>query len=277
MRGAKWFVLAMLVGSVMAGIGVSRAADLAARPYTKAQPVAPIAYSWTGFYFGINGGYGWNSTTGDQFCTTPAPASVVGGVGCSASQSGTLKPNGGIFGAEAGYNFQTGKFVWGIETDIQWSGIKASASALPVACCIPFLAPNDGTLAMSQNLNWFGTFRGRLGITAWDRGLLYATGGLIYGQESVSQRLTFPVAPIIYPASASSTRTGWTLGAGLEHAFTQNLSGKIEGLYYDMGSQTIAFVHPLLRYTASATFDYRGSLVRAGLNYRFGGPVVARY
>jgi outer membrane immunogenic protein len=248
-----------LVGAMLLFAGPVFAADLATKPL-----YAPV-FSWTGFYVGVNGGGGWSNSTGDLFCETPAR--VVGGFGCSSSAPGTLKPGGGIFGGQAGYNFQTGPFVWGIETDIQWSGIKASATSA-VPCCVG-IAGDTGVGTTSQSLDWFGTVRGRMGYTLWDRGLLYGTGGLIYGQEKVSGSLTFPVAGY-GPASDASTHAGWTAGGGFEYAFTNNVTGKIEGLYYDMGSQTLSATAPANNgFTESATFNYKGVLVRAGLNWKF--------
>jgi outer membrane immunogenic protein len=247
----RYKFLALLIAALIAGLG---------RPAHAASPV----YSWGGFYIGINGGYGWDTTpSGAAFCTNPG--GVIGGTGCFGANAGTTKPTGGLFGAQAGYNFQSGSFVYGVETDIQWSGIKGFGS-VNSSCCVPALAP-EGTNTASANLQWFGTLRGRFGFAAFDRGLVYATGGLIYGQESVSDLLAFPAA-VTYPASATSTRAGWTLGGGLQFAFTQNLAAKIEGLYYDMGSQTISYTSPTLGYTSSTSFNYKGAIIRAGLNWK---------
>ena len=127
--------------------------------------------------------------------------------------------------------------------------------------------------------------RGRLGFTLGNNALLYATGGLIYGHESVSEALTFPPSTFIYPASASSTRTGGTVGAGLEYLFTPAFSAKIEGLWYDMGSLNTSFTCPAGSltctpgFTTGAHFDFKGAIIRAGLNYHFnlGGPIETRY
>jgi outer membrane immunogenic protein len=254
------FAIAVLAG------GVAFAADMPVKaPLYKAPPVDP-GYSWTGFYVGINGGGGWNDPTGNFFCVTPAPALLVAGPGCWSTSANTLRPSGGLFGGQAGYNWQAGRLVWGIETDIQWSGIKASTS-FAVPCCIPTFTSAVGPGTTSQNLDWFGTVRGRLGVTIWDRGLLYGTGGLIYGHESVSDSQTFPL--VAYGSSATSTRTGWTGGAGFEYAFTNNLTGKVEGLWYDMGSQAINFTSPLTTFSLGSNFNFKGSLVRGGLNWKF--------
>lgn len=166
---------------------------------------------------------------------------------------------GGSKGAEIPALLQKYHVIPGFNGHIQWSGIKASNS-VPDS-----FAP--GVYSASANLQWFGTLRGRLGLAVLDRGLIYGTGGLIYGHESVSANLTFPL--ISYPQSGSSTRAGWTLGGGFEYAFTQNLSGKLEGLYYDMGSQTIAYTAPVGGFTESTKFSYKGAIVRVGLNWKF--------
>jgi len=232
------------------------AADLPAKaPIYKAAPVA--VYNWTGLYIGLNGGYGWNQSTGDSLCTNPA--GVVLGPGCDQPNTGIVKPKGGLFGGQIGYNFQSGLIVYGIETDFQWSGIKASES-VPDSVA-------TGVYSASAELKWFGTLRGRLGAAIFDRGLLYATGGLIYGHESLSAVLTFPA--VTYPQDGDSTRAGWTVGGGFEYAFTQNLTGRVEGLYYDMGDQTISFTSPVTGFSEATTFKFNGGIVRAGLNWKF--------
>jgi outer membrane immunogenic protein len=266
----KKHTLAAIAASVLFATAAS-AADLPARTYTKAPAIAAPIFSWTGFYVGVNAGGGWNDTTGDHFCTNPA--GVVGGIGCSSAVNGTLKPSGGLAGGQIGYNWQTGSLVLGAEADIQWSGIKASSS-FPVPCCNGFAPDPNIRGASSQELRWFGTVRGRLGVAVAERGLLYGTAGLIYGEEAVAVAL---MGGINYAAAASSTRTGWTAGGGFEYAFTNNLTGKVEGLYYDMGKQTISFTSPFTGYTVSGGFQYTGVMARAGLNWKFGGPVVARY
>jgi outer membrane immunogenic protein len=242
---------------------------LAADMPLKMPVAAPPAFTWTGFYAGLNAGVGWNDPTGDIFCVTPPPASVPSGAGCSAPINGTLKPFGGLFGGQAGFNMQTGMFVWGIETDLQWSGINDSVHKA-VACCLPAAAPGQGDATTSQSLDWFGTVRGRLGVAVWDRGLLYGTGGLIYGHESVSEGANFNVVGLVFgPTTLSSTRTGWTAGVGFEYALLNNITAKLEGLFYDMGSQTLVALNPTNAFTENGTFNYKGGLVRAGLNVKF--------
>jgi outer membrane immunogenic protein len=125
--------------------------------------------------------------------------------------------------------------------------------------------------------------RGRLGIAPWGNALLYVTGGLIYGGENVSSSQTVRFSSFVLPfligpsiqtstESNSTTRTGGTVGVGLEYLFTPNLSGKIEGLWYDMGHEDLPISN-----VEALHFNFQGAILRAGLNYHFnwgGGPPV---
>jgi len=152
------------------------------------------------------------------------------------------------------------------------------------------------TTAQDSNLNWLGTLRGRLGVLPTPVSLFYVTGGLAYGHTAASTTTTVPTVtfPTVPPSisrcpdlngfcstgSSSKTRAGWTIGGGLEYAFGQNWSAKLEYLYYDLGREsyltvTQANVVPTAVMQADAKFA--GHIARVGINYRFGGPVVARY
>jgi outer membrane immunogenic protein len=250
----------LLLAIFSAAIGSAQAADMP----LKAPVVAP-PFTWTGVYLGINAGYGKGTSDGDAYCTNPA--GVVGGTGCSPGQPANLTPSGAFVGGQLGANYQTGLFVWGVEADIQVSHINDS-STLVTPCCFPVFAPPSGYLTRAENLDWFGTVRGRLGLAIWDRTLVYGTGGLMYGEEVVNSNLVFPA--INYQATSSGTHTGWVAGGGIEYAFTDRLSAKVEGLYYDIGSETIAYTSPTTKFTESANFSYKGALVRLGANLKFG-------
>jgi len=239
------------------------AADIA----LKAPPPPPPAASWTGFYIGIDGGSGFSDFTGDRTCVNPSGVSF--GPGCTQNIVGAVvSPSGGLFGGTAGYNFQSGKVVYGIETDIQWSGIKASST---VSIGVP---TPTGSYTATDNLNWFGTTRGRIGLLASPNLLLYGTGGVIYGQDSVTA-LTFFPSGNNYPAAASTTRAGGVVGAGFEYAFAGHLSVKLEGLYYDMGTLNSSFTCPVgaplstVVFTEGGIFKISGAIMRAGLNWHF--------
>lgn len=271
-----------LFASLLAASVISPAfaADL---PVKAPLVAAPVVTNWTGFYLGVDGGYGWNVNTGSSFNTSPT--GVIGGTGTAAATGATESPRGGFFGGTAGYNFQSGAFVWGLETDLQWSGIKGSGTAVVPCCAPPPFTAGNLALATSQNLTWFGTTRGRLGWLASPNLLLYATGGAFYGHEDVAATLSAPGPTFFgYPSAAGTTRLGWTAGAGFEYLFANNFSAKLEGLYYDMGSISSSFTCPATStsctagFTNTATFNLRGGLIRAGLNWHFSpGPVIARY
>lgn len=253
------------------------AADMGMPVKAPPAPVAP-AYSWTGFYLGVEGGGGWNNATGERTCYNPA--GVFFGPGCTPNAQGhVVSPSGGLFGGTAGYNLQSGSIVYGVETDIQWSDIKAT-STVPIGLGAP-----AGTYTATDNLDWFGTARGRIGFLVTPQLLAYATGGVIYGNESLATTTVIFADGHIYPATASTTRAGGVVGGGLEYAFAGNLSAKIEGLYYDMGTVNLAFTCPAGAttcspgYTEGGRFAEKGVIVRGGLNWHFnwGGPIATRY
>jgi len=201
-------------------------------------PSAPPLYNWGGVYFGINGGYGfgdstWSITTG---CT----------IGCT---TGSFKINGGIVGSTFGANYQAGPFVFGVEADIDWSDISGSSGA---NVCTGCKTTND----------WLGTARLRSGF-ALDRAFFFATGGGAFGDIKAS----LPAA--LGGGSNDSTQFGWTAGAGVEVAFAQNWTSKLEYLYVDLanGSCTTACFSPP---GPAAAVSFSTNLVRGGVNYKFG-------
>jgi outer membrane immunogenic protein len=251
----------LLLAIFSSAIGSAQAADM---PLKAAPIVAP--FTWTGVYLGINAGYGTGQSTGNFYCTNPAR--VASGTGCPSAMPAALSQSGGFVGGQLGANYQTGLFVWGVEADIHVSHINDSTGALTLPCCIGIGTFTGDTLLRSATLDWFGTVRGRLGLAIWDRTLIYGTGGLMYGEEVANLLATTP-GPT-YTAQSSGTHTGWVAGGGIEYAFTNTLSAKVEGLYYDMGSETIAFTHPATLFTDTANFTYKGALVRLGANLKFG-------
>jgi len=273
------------------------AADLAPRPYTKAPPMVAAIYDWNGFYIGGNAGYSWGRAATDgnltgtdsvsEFRTagpTLLPGFPVVTTFAAVPLTGRANVNGFIGGGQAGYNWQRGTWLFGLEADIQGSDERGTSDVCLVAGC----APGTGILTANYKLDWFGTARGRIGFLPTDRILLYATGGLAYGGVSAT-------APLV-PLSWGSTRVGWTLGVGAEAAIDQHWSVKLEYLYMDLGNvgssgstvttTTNALNTPLPGFNTVTTTSltsafntcFTDSILRVGLNYRFGGgPVVARY
>ncbi len=260
---------AILAGAALAIAGMMTAGAANAADMPLKAPVYAPAFTWTGLYLGVNAGYGWEDTTGDRYCTNFF--GTVGGFPCSAGSPGATKPQGGFVGGQVGYNYQTGMFVWGVETDIQVTNMQNSTGAVPLALPFPinFILPG-ASATRSESLDWFGTTRGRLGIAFWDRALIYGTGGVMYGEQVSSLNVVFPTAGFLnMNPQSSSVHTGWVAGAGLEYAFTNNFSAKVEGLFYDLGSETIS-MRAVNGITETANFKYTGSLVRIGANVKFG-------
>jgi outer membrane immunogenic protein len=239
----------------------SQAADLGARPYTKAPPmIAPVS-SWTGLYIGGNVGYGWGAGKTD-FSFLPDETAFD-------TKNATLdsKPEGVIGGAQIGYNWQMGAIVTGLEADIQGSGIKGSAKS-PLASIGG--APAIGSFRSSDDrLSWFGTVRGRLGATLTPSFLLYATGGLAYGEVKDSANTFFTTAEQM-PVSVNQTKVGWTAGAGAEWMFAHNWSAKLEYLFVDLGKTSVTVADPVTP-ALSVRYDWKNQdhIVRAGVNYHF--------
>lgn len=253
------------------------AADLPV--YTKAPPVA-VVYDWTGFYIGTNLGYSWGRATTDGTVAT-TPTGVVSPVTTVVPLTGRADVNGFIGGGQLGYNWQAGRFLYGLEGDIQFSNERARGDVCMVAAC------PGGAFVFTRDykLDWFGTARGRLGYLPAERLLLYVTGGLAYGNFSGSSLFGVNGANAIDLGSWSKLNAGWTVGAGAEAALGSNWSVKFEYLYMDLGNvggTTATLTNVLaLRSTAVLAFNtkFTDSIARVGLNYKFGGPaaVVAKY
>ncbi|MBR0817844.1 outer membrane protein [Bradyrhizobium liaoningense] len=208
------------------------AADLAARPYTKAPVAVASVYNWTGFYLGIVGGGAWESASGDP------------------------KIQGGFVGGTAGYNWQTGNVVFGLEADGAWADVSASATA-PVLG-IP--------LTTSFKTDAMGTVRGRIGY-AVNQILFYGTGGYAWIDNKIS------LSALGVTVSDTKWHSGWTVGAGVEAFFAPQWSVKGEYLYRSLGSED--YFSNLGAPLASGTLNFH--TVQVGVNYHFGGPVVAKY
>ncbi len=257
-----------LVGGVaalaLAGlVGHASAADLPRRnAVTAAPPVfVPPAFTWTGFYAGVNAGAKFGSDDNARTIGSPGFVGLVPG----GFVPGSLRvgDTGFTGGAQIGYNQQYGQFVAGVETDFQFVGGERGTA---------FTGPTGITTTAFRDNGYLGTLRARLGILASDRLLVYATGGLAYGSFDTTLGVT--AGPAIWGGSNDKFRAGWTVGAGAEYAFTNNWTAKIEYLYYDLGRQTIT-ASPL-NGAATATglsyvgrVDNTGQIVRAGLNYKF--------
>jgi outer membrane immunogenic protein len=211
----------------------------------------------------------------------PPPPFIIPGNGLPVGLS--LRDQGFTVGGQAGVNWQFGSWVTGIEGDINYMGRKAQQTF------VQEVIPGFTVFTEERSkLDWLATLRGRLGF-AFDRALIYGTGGLaLGGTTSYGGVWSNFTAPALQPSgvgTSSRTSVGYSVGAGAEYAFTSNLSLKAEWLYYNLGEDTVRVAGrgngppPALQPTDyfDVRFKYSGNIGRIGLNYRFGGPVVARY
>jgi outer membrane immunogenic protein len=219
MKAFLYASAAALAAADIAGsavVGTASAADLARKappPVVTKAPPAYVPFSWTGFYIGANGGYGFGRS---KWSGLPSSFDV----------------KGGLFGGQVGYNWQFGQFVYGLEGDGDWTDLRGTAN---IAAC-------NGTFCKTRN-DFLSTVRGRVGI-AMDRWLPYATGGLAVGNI----RATVPGFTGI-----DKTNTGWTVGGGLEYALAPNWSVKAEYLYVDLGKENCSLMCGLPTNSVSLT------------------------
>jgi outer membrane immunogenic protein len=262
----------VLVLSALLASGTAYAADL---PTRKAPPpmmaVEPI-YNWTGFYVGLNAGAIWGSgstsVTGSPALLSLGPAFVPSSF--ASSSSGAF-----VGGGQAGYNYQVGSGVFGVEADIDGTSLSKSGSFTSVARVGGAGGPTL-TMNASGKLDYLGTIRARAGFTPWDRFLVYATGGFAYGGAHTSASVVANGTGAVWTGSNNPVRTGWTIGGGVEYAITQNIALRGEYLYYDLGKQATITAGNAAAVAAlgTATFlststQYNGSVVRAGVDYKF--------
>jgi outer membrane immunogenic protein len=275
----------MRVGSLALGFalaaitaGPTLAADL---PTHKAPPPEPPpACLWCGFYLGGNVGDAWGSSAITSNSGFPAPPFIPGDVAAlSAAESRSVSSTGFIGGAQAGYNFQNGPLVWGVEGDFDYLGLRGSKNgAGPIPSTLPggLVGPPTAffSTATSVSTNWLFTARPRVGW-AVDTWLFYVTGGLAVGQENFSQTPTV-LAPFGSQNNFSATRVGYAVGAGVEYALSRQWSLKGEYLYVDLGKSgaSSSTLTPALpagfgTFNGSSAVALTANIGRVGLNYHF--------
>ena len=256
-------LIAAAAGTLALGLAApASAADLAARPYTKAPPpmVAAI-YDWSGFYIGINGGWGTSRNCWDFVDTTGVVTGVVGTLvddGCHDSSGGTV-------GGQVGYRWQSSNWVFGVEGQGNWADFSGNN-----------ISPTAPGQQNRTRIDAFGLITGQIGY-AWNNVLFYVKGGAAV----VDDKYDLIVAPGFVGAgtvfgSARDTRWGGTVGAGVEFGFAPNWSVGVEYNHIFLGDRNVdfnfagAFVQ-----TERVRQDVDMALVR--VNYRWGGPAIARY
>ncbi|MGP8232244.1 MAG: outer membrane protein [Methylovirgula sp.] len=262
------------------------AADL---PSAKSPPLyapPPPVFSWTGIYIGANVGYvGLDNGVGTQGTDAASEDQISGG---TVPPSYWLHPNGVTAGGQIGFNYEfptSGGYgiVAGLEADYAYTDTRSSSSITNT---------DTGTSnAYSTSLDGLGTVRGRIGV-AFDRALIYATGGLAYGRTNFSHNYLDQAGDPIWGGSQSSQRTGFVIGGGVEYALDipslapGALTIRGEFLHYDLGTQTATIPFVIVANSGIGPFLDRyhvyGNLVRLGLNYKFDlfsspAPVIAKY
>jgi outer membrane immunogenic protein len=248
---------------LLASTSLSFAADLA----TKAPIYAPApVWSWTGFYLGAHVGAGWGTT--ESTLTSVSGGGVVTPVGLPIAQNSR---SGFLGGGQLGYNWQSGWAVFGVQGDIAGMDVKGTTPCILYASC-------------TAKSDWLATVTGRFGGVVADRTLVYVKGGAawMHTDHTLSANIGILGGPgTAFSMSSSSNAFGWTLGLGAEYAFDHNWSAFIEYDYIDFDKKSIGFDFSALGAPAGtvANVDIKNklSIAKVGLNYKFGGPVVARY
>jgi outer membrane immunogenic protein len=220
----------LLAGVALVSLATAAsAADLAARPYTKAPAQVSPGYNWSGFYAGVMGGYAWATDA-----------------------------KGGFGGGTIGYNWQApgSQFVFGLEADAAGSSLKATQTQSQTVLGIPVVA------TVEDKVDAFGSVTGRAGI-AVDAALLYVKGGYAWADNKLTATGTAFGIPVL-SGSDSHIHSGYTVGTGLEYMFAPNWSGKVEYMYANFSSQTYTLGGTSF---ASGKIDF--NTIKVGLNYHF--------
>lgn len=229
----KKFILATtaLVGLTF----TAAAADLPSRRGPVVAPAVVPVFTWTGFYVGVQAGYGWGETDA---------AGITAGIPVGAL---SYDIDGFVGGGHVGANYQIGQFVVGVEGDIEFSDQSGG-----------LFDPLTGD-TIASDIDWQGSVRARLGF-AFDRALVYVTGGVAFADIGYGAFDGATGASI----TTSDTSTGYTVGAGLEYAFTNNLTARVEYRYTEFDDQTIV-ITPV----DSVRFESETHTIRAGVSYKF--------
>ncbi|MDB5616114.1 outer membrane beta-barrel protein [Tardiphaga sp.] len=240
-----------LTAAALAALGTSAsAADLAARPYTKAPAFVAAVYDWSGFYIGANGGWG-----SQRDCRTNVTTAF--NIGCHDA-------DGAVAGGQIGYRWQSSSWVFGFEAQGDWADLSGSA------------INNTGLNNVRSKTDAFGLFTAQAGW-AWNNTLLYVKGGAAV----VSNRFEFRGlgSNVLLSSSDDSSRWGGTAGVGLEYGFAPNWSVAVEYDHVFLDRHDMTFTSAATGLPLAATYRSGGDLdlVTARINYRWGAQVIPKY
>jgi len=246
----------LLVTASLIALGAAApamAADLAARPYTKAPPMIAAVYDWSGFYIGANGGWGSSRNSWDS----AAPFAV--------GPEGSHDATGGTVGGQIGYRWQTGTWVFGLEAQGNWADFRGD---------------NLSTLfgagfRNESKIDAFGLFTGQIGYAA-NNVLFYLKGGAAVTDNR--NRIYSTATNTVFGTTGDTTRWGGTVGVGLEYGFAPNWSVGVEYDHLFLQDKTLTFTSPATGLAVGADRIRQDvDLVTVRLNYKFGGPIIAKY
>ena len=235
------------------------AADLAPRTYTKAPPpIVAAVYDWSGFYIGLNGGGG-----SSHKCWTNTSTAL--GVTVPNISEGCHDASGGMVGGQLGYRWQQSNWVFGVEAQGDWADFKGSNASLL------FINTTNQT-----KVDAVGLFTGQVGY-AWNSVLWYLKGGAAVADDKYNGIATS--TGLVFD-HATETRWGGTVGAGLEFSFASNWSVGVEYNHLFMGSRTLTFTSnvPLPgTFSRADSIKQDVDMATVRVNYRWGGPVIAKF
>jgi outer membrane immunogenic protein len=247
-------LVALLGGALSLGlVNAASAADMAVKA---APPVVVAMYNWSGFYVGANAGGAWSRKCWD---VVPVVAGPLLAEGCHNA-------TGVVAGGQIGYRWQTSAWVFGLEAQGDWADLTGSRVSQQF-----ILVPGDAT--DRSRVRGFGLFTGQVGY-AWNNVLVYLKGGAAVTDDRYEHRFT---ATNVLFDSARETRWGGVVGVGLEYGFTPNWSVGVEYDHMFMGDRNLSFTSPAGVLSTVDRVRQDVDMVTARINYRFGGPVVAKY
>ena len=229
------------------------AADLSAPVYKGPPAMIPAVYDWGGFYFGANGGWGNQHRC---FDATDPTGVFVAAEGCHDA-------SGAVAGGQVGYRWQSSGWVFGLEFQGDWTGLSGSnaSQAFP-------------GFTNKSRLNAFGLLTGQVGYS-WNNALLYVKGGAAFTNNS--EQILVTATSTVVGVSTTDVRWGATAGAGFEYAFTPNWSAAVEYDHLFVSNRLTNFTTPGGSFFGTDNIRGDADLVTVRLNYRWGGPVIAKY
>jgi outer membrane immunogenic protein len=260
-KNSRPIVSAAVAIGAMLDMAAASAADLSLKSPSYPQPIP--AFSWSGFYAGVNVGYGWGSNDWNSSGIFEDPTFTVGSV--------RPKTNGVLGGVQAGANYQIASWVFGVETD--WAFMHGKGS-FDSTFSSPVPGTINATITGTSQIEWLATFTGRAGY-AWDRSLFYIKGGVAAAgyKDGLDLFTSQPSPPAFIDfGSKDNTLVGWIVAGGYEYAFSPRWSAKIEYNYVDLGKTSEKFNFAAIGGSITVMEDIHHTIqiVKVGANYRFG-------